>query len=218
MYRQIRHVSKLKNLFFLFDKHHYSNPNLNLIFSCFSHNPAPLKDPRESGPSEESTKEDSPATSPKPSALPPKKTNPAAGIWVTSSGIYYFKLTQLSTQHQLLYSLLKELYRVSDIDAFHQLLLSLKLLIIHADCLEQANKEQKGFLIFTLEKLLVPSLWKLLGSAYCHLNELAVPLLIHTLVHESGQATFWTLLEKGICNHCCKYRLTEYIYDSSKIM
>lgn len=86
----------------------------------------------------------------------PRRTNPEAGIWVTSSGIYYFKLSQLSIQHQLFFSLLKELYRVSDIDAFYHLLISLKLLVLHADCLELAAKEQKGFLIFTLEKMLVP--------------------------------------------------------------
>jgi hypothetical protein len=91
-----------------------------------------------------------------PAPLAPRRTNPEAGIWVTSSGIYYFKLTQLSIQHQLFYSLLKELYRVSDIDAFYHLLISLKLLVIHADVLELAAKEQKGFLIFTLEKMLVP--------------------------------------------------------------
>lgn len=114
--------------------------------------------------SDKESRQGSPSPSPATSATPasaaaaaaPRRTNPEAGIWVTSCGIYYFKLSQLSTQHQLLYSLLKELYRVSDIDAFYHLLISIKLLVLHADCLELAAKEQKGFLIFSLEKMLVP--------------------------------------------------------------
>jgi hypothetical protein len=84
------------------------------------------------------------------------KTDPEVGIWVTSFGVYYFKFNQLQPNLQLLYSMLKELYRVPDVDAFYNLLICLKMLIIHCDCLELANKEQKGFLIYCLEKLLVP--------------------------------------------------------------
>lgn len=84
------------------------------------------------------------------------KTDPEVGIWVTSCGVYYFKFNQLQPHLQLLYSLLKELYRVPDIDAFFNLLQCLKMLILHCDCLELAYKEQKGFLIYCLEKLLVP--------------------------------------------------------------
>ena len=84
------------------------------------------------------------------------KTDPEIGIWVTSFGVYYFKFNQLQPHLQLLYSLLKELYRVPDVDAFYNLLICLKMLIIHCDCLELANKEQKGFLIYCLEKMLIP--------------------------------------------------------------
>lgn len=84
------------------------------------------------------------------------KTDPEVGIWVTSYGVYYFKFSNLQPHLQLLHSLLKELYRVPDVDAFYNLLVCLKMLIVHADCLELANKEQKGFLIYCLEKLLIP--------------------------------------------------------------
>lgn len=100
---------------------------------------------------------------PPPPPLPPQtpkkaesKTDPDVGIWVTSDGVYYFKFAQLSPHLQLFYSMLKELYRVYDIDAFSNLMQCLKMLIIHCECLELANKEQKGFLIYTLEKMLVP--------------------------------------------------------------
>lgn len=84
------------------------------------------------------------------------KTDPDVGVWVTSDGVYYFKFIHLSPHLQLLYSMLKELYRVPDVDAFCNLMVCLKMLIIHCDCLELANKEQKGFLIYSLEKMLVP--------------------------------------------------------------
>ena len=91
------------------------------------------------------------ATETKPK-ISESKTDPDVGIWVTSDGVYYFKFMHLSPHLQLLYSMLKELYRVPDVDAFCNLLVCLKMLIIHCDCLELANKEQKGFLIYSLEK------------------------------------------------------------------
>jgi hypothetical protein len=84
------------------------------------------------------------------------KTDPELGIWVTSYGVYYFKLPQLQPHLQLFHAMLKELYRVPDVDAFYNLLICLKMLVIHGDCLEAANKDQKGFLIYSLEKLLIP--------------------------------------------------------------
>lgn len=84
------------------------------------------------------------------------KTDSETGVWVTSYGIYYFKLSHLQVHLQLFHSLLRSLYRVPDVDAFHNLLVCLKMLIIHGDVLETANRDQKGFLIYCLEKLLIP--------------------------------------------------------------
>ncbi|CAF0899614.1 unnamed protein product [Brachionus calyciflorus] len=135
------------------------------------------------------------------------KTDPEVGIWVTSYGVYYFKFSHLSPHLQLLHSMLKELYRVPDVDAFYNLLVCLKMLIIHGDCLELANKEQKGFLIYCLEKLLIPSLWRLFSADYCHLNDIAVPLLIYSLGYEAGRNTFWTLIERDFKDTNWKTRL-----------
>jgi hypothetical protein len=113
-------------------------------------------DPSEdkSTPSISASKTDTTAlTSPKKTS---SKTDSENGVWVTSYGIYYFKLSQLQVHLQLFHSLLRSLYRIPDVDAFHNLLISLKMLIIHGDCLETANKDQKGFLIYCLEKLLIP--------------------------------------------------------------
>lgn len=43
-----------------------------------------------------------------------------------------------------------------DIDALYYLLCCLKLLILNDECLETAAKDNKGFLSYCLEKLLVP--------------------------------------------------------------
>lgn len=156
------------------------------------------------------------------------KTDPDVGIWVTSDGVYYFKFAHLSSHLQLFYSMLKELYRVPDIDAFSNLMLCLKMMIVHCDCLELANKEQKGFLIYTLEKMLVPrylillvygqdliyfnidlffSLWKLLSADYCHLNEVGVNLLVHALLYESGRNAFWSLVSRDFNDPNWKVRM-----------
>ena len=159
------------------------------------------------------------------------KTDPDVGIWVTSDGVYYFKFAHLSSHLQLFYSMLKELYRVPDIDAFSNLMLCLKMMIVHCDCLELANKEQKGFLIYTLEKMLVPrylnlivkslrhdllyfniyhyffSLWKLLSADYCHLNEVGVNLLVHALLYESGRNAFWSLVNRDFNDPNWKVRM-----------
>ena len=114
----------------------------------------PVEDKCSAVPDISSLKTDTAAiTSPKKSS---SKTDPENGVWVTSYGIYYFKLSQLQVHLQLFHSLLRSLYRIPDVDAFHNLLVSLKMLINHGDCLETANKDQKGFLIYCLEKLLIP--------------------------------------------------------------
>lgn len=43
-----------------------------------------------------------------------------------------------------------------DIDALYYLLCCLKLLILNDECLETAAKDNRGFLSYCLEKLLVP--------------------------------------------------------------
>jgi hypothetical protein len=79
-----------------------------------------------------------------------------AGVWVTSQGTYYFKLNSLHIHLQLFYSFLKHLNQIFDIDALHNLLICLRVLILQGTCLETAAKDQKGFLIYCLEKYLVP--------------------------------------------------------------
>ena len=79
-----------------------------------------------------------------------------AGVWVTSQGTYYFKLNSLHIHLQLFYSLLKRLNQIYDIDALYNLLVCIKTLMLHGSCLETAAKDEKGFLIYCLEKFLIP--------------------------------------------------------------
>jgi hypothetical protein len=78
------------------------------------------------------------------------------GVWVTSQGTYYFKLNSLHIHLQLYYSFLKHLNQIYDIDALYNLLICLKMLMLHGSCLETAAKDQKGFLTYCLEKFLIP--------------------------------------------------------------
>ena len=79
-----------------------------------------------------------------------------AGVWVTLQGTYYFKLNSLHIHLQMFYSFLKHINQIFDIDGLHNILICLKILIIQGSCLETAAKDQKGFLIYCLEKFLVP--------------------------------------------------------------
>lgn len=82
--------------------------------------------------------------------------DPEMGVWNTSQGVYYFKLSSLHVHLQLFYTMLKEFPRVPDTDSLYNLLICLKMLIVHCECLETAFKDQKGFLIFCMEKYLIP--------------------------------------------------------------
>lgn len=84
------------------------------------------------------------------------ENNPELGVWVTSQGTYYFKLTSLHAKLQFFYSILKHLNQIFDIDALNYALMCLKMLMLHGACLETAAKDQKGFLIYCLEKYLIP--------------------------------------------------------------
>ncbi|CAF0807608.1 unnamed protein product [Didymodactylos carnosus] len=118
------------------------------------------------------------------------ENNPDGGVWITSHGVFYFKLNTLHIHLQFFYSVLKELDKIIDIDALYYLLCCLKLLILNDECLETAAKDNRGFLTYCLEKLLVHHIWKILSLGHDHLNECCVPLLLHALSYESGKTAF----------------------------
>jgi hypothetical protein len=84
------------------------------------------------------------------------EANPDNDVWVTSIGTYYFKLSNLHIHLQLMYSMLKELNSLPDVDSLNNILTCLKMLVLHGEALESAAKDQKGFLVYCLEKLMIP--------------------------------------------------------------
>ncbi|CAF1634464.1 unnamed protein product, partial [Adineta steineri] len=134
------------------------------------------------------------------------ENNPDAGIWITSQGVFYFKLNTLHIHLQFFYSVLKELDRIIDIDALYYLLCCLKLLILNDECLETAAKDNRGFLSYCLEKLLVPHIWKIFALGHGHLNECCVPLLLHALNYEPGKTALWNILERDFSSAHWKVR------------
>jgi hypothetical protein len=134
------------------------------------------------------------------------ENNPDGGVWITSQGVFYFKLNTLHIHLQFFYSTLKELDRIIDIDALYYLLCCLKLLILNDECLETAAKDNRGFLSYCLEKLLVPHIWKILALGHGHLNESCVPLLLHALNYEPGKTALWNILERDFSSTHWKVR------------
>ncbi|CAF1346960.1 unnamed protein product [Didymodactylos carnosus] len=134
------------------------------------------------------------------------ENNPDGGVWITSHGVFYFKLNTLHIHLQFFYSALKELDRVIDIDALYYLLCCLRLLILNDECLETSAKDNRGFLIYCLERLLIPHIWKILSLGYGHLNECCVPLLLHALSYEAGKSALWAILDRDYTSTHWKVR------------
>ncbi|XP_074643701.1 protein unc-79 homolog [Tubulanus polymorphus] len=117
-----------------------------------------------------------------------------------------FILDQLPSHLQLIHALLKELCDQKDKDAIFHLLTSLKLLCLHAECLNYAAKDNEEFVCYCLRKMLIPNLWKLLGADLSHIAAVAVPLLLHCLTLPSGSDVFWKLVENDFTSEDWKLR------------
>ncbi|XP_076339617.1 UNC-79 domain-containing protein isoform X3 [Tachypleus tridentatus] len=118
-------------------------------------------------------------------------------FWHTSQGKFKFTFDELPAQLQLLYFMLKELANFDDPDVLYHLLFCLKLLCLHAEVLNKAAQDHKGFLIWCQENLLVESIWKLLQTEFSHISQIAVPLLLHCVTLPSGADMFWKVVEDG---------------------
>lgn len=76
-------------------------------------------------------------------------------FWHTSQGKFKFTIEELPIQLQLIYCLLNELSVHKDADVLYHMLLLLKLKCLHAEVLNKAAREHRGFLIWCQENLLV---------------------------------------------------------------
>ena len=51
------------------------------------------------------------------------------------------------------------------------------------------------------------SLWKIIGLDFCHLNEISVKLLLHSLIYDSGKNAFWSIVERDFNSSNWKIRM-----------
>ena len=51
------------------------------------------------------------------------------------------------------------------------------------------------------------SLWKIIGLDFCHLNDISVILLLHSLIYESGKNALWSILERDFNSSNWKIRM-----------
>jgi hypothetical protein len=72
----------------------------------------------------------------------------------------------------------------------------LKYLCLHCEALSNARHENRGFLIWAQENLLIPKLWGLLKSHYAQIGQLAVPLIIHSITLPCGEEVFWNTVNR----------------------
>lgn len=88
--------------------------------------------------------------------------------------------------------------REIDPDVQYFLLQILKYLCLHSEALTNAKQrlENRGFLIWAQENLLIPKLWSLLKSQYAQVAQLAVPLIIHSIMLPFGEEVFWNTVNK----------------------
>jgi hypothetical protein len=88
--------------------------------------------------------------------------------------------------------------REVDPDVQYFLLHILKYLCLHSEALSNAKikHENRGFLIWVQENLLIPKLWTLLKSQYAQVGQLAVPLIIHAITLPCGEDVFWNVVNR----------------------
>ncbi|CAG2107379.1 unnamed protein product, partial [Medioppia subpectinata] len=122
-------------------------------------------------------------------------------FWETSYGKFKFTIEELPPQEQLVYVFLKEVSAHNDADVLYHLLYCVKLMSLHSEVLNKAAKNNKGFVIWCQENLLIPNLWKLLQSEFSQISQLCVPLILHCITLPSGTTMFSKVVEEDFHNN-----------------
>lgn len=129
-------------------------------------------------------------------------------VWHTSQGNFEFEVDELPVQHRLLYYLLKKLDTdLKDADILYHLLGTLKTMCLHAEVLNKATKDHRGFFIYCQENLLLHNLWTLLQAEFSQISQICVPLLLHCITLPSGYI-FWKLVEEDFHDSNWRARFT----------
>uniref|UniRef100_A0AC35TMA7 Protein unc-79 homolog n=1 Tax=Rhabditophanes sp. KR3021 TaxID=114890 RepID=A0AC35TMA7_9BILA len=127
-------------------------------------------------------------------------------FWDTSVGKFKFKLSALPAELQLIFNLLKNIDREINPDVQYYLLKTLNYLCLHCEALVNSRRDQRGFLIWLQENLLIPKLYQLLRSDYSQVGQISVKLLIHAVTLPYGEEIFWNIVNNDYINDDWKVR------------
>ncbi|MGH0150872.1 UNVERIFIED_CONTAM: hypothetical protein FKN15_018982 [Acipenser sinensis] len=91
----------------------------------------------------------------------------------------------------------QEMPKFEEPDILFNMLNCLKILCLHGECLYTARKDHPHFLAYAQDKMLIPSLWRVLTSEFSQLASLAVPQLLHALSLPHGADIFWGIVNSN---------------------
>ncbi|KAI1290734.1 Protein unc-79 -like protein [Halotydeus destructor] len=140
--------------------------------------------------------------------LEAEKEPEAGTVLSTAGGKYTFTLEKLPIEMQLFFALLHEVEKYKDADILYHILGSLKIMCLNAEVLNKAASQQRGFLVYCQENLLLRNLWALLQAEFSQISQLCVPLLLHCITLPTGRDMFWRLVEENFHDHNWKARFT----------
>ncbi|VDP36413.1 unnamed protein product [Soboliphyme baturini] len=117
-------------------------------------------------------------------------------FWPTSVGNFRFCLEESHGQLQLLYHLMNKIENFRNPDVIYYKLCAVKYLCLHGKSLSKINSDERGFLIWAQENILIPKFWTLLQTQYSQIAEVCTPLILHCLNLPSGADTYWKLIDE----------------------
>ncbi|XP_053376174.1 protein unc-79 homolog isoform X2 [Mercenaria mercenaria] len=117
-----------------------------------------------------------------------------------------YDTSQMPVHLRLFNALVQEFTTLKDIDALHSLLLSMKYLILHGECLNYSVNQYPEFLKFCLARKLIPNLWHKLQAKHSQVAYECVPLLLHCLTLPTGADMLWKIVEENFSSDDWKER------------
>ncbi|XP_064117132.1 protein unc-79 homolog isoform X3 [Macrobrachium nipponense] len=130
----------------------------------------------------------------------------SGSFWITSQGKFKFKLEELPSHLQVIYTILLGLETSEDGDVIYHMCECLKYLILHGEAMAHAANDHRGFLIWCQENKSVKIMWSLIEAEWSHIAEVGVQLLLHFLTLPCGADIFWKLCENNFTHQDWKVR------------
>ncbi|XP_066975472.1 protein unc-79 homolog isoform X11 [Macrobrachium rosenbergii] len=130
----------------------------------------------------------------------------SGSFWITSQGKFKFKLEELPSHLQVIYTTLLGLETSEDGDVIYHMCECLKYLILHGEAMAHAANDHRGFLIWCQENKSIKIMWSLIEAEWSHIAEVGVQLLLHFLTLPCGADIFWKLCENNFTHQDWKVR------------